>query len=580
MTATALRTPKRAMPRRWVLVDRPSAEIEPLHDHELIHTLLVNRGFRRRVDANVFLDHEVRALPDAGLLPDIEAAVERIERAVRDGETIAVFGDYDVDGITSVAMMSLALQDVVADPAKLLVRLPTRSEGYGLNKTALEEFGAAGVNLLITVDCASTDEKGVALARSLGMDVIIIDHHHMSSTGPDGAITISPSRPDGGHYREMSAAGLTLLVVSALQRIPAFAAFRERGGADQFLDLAALGLVADISPLTGHNRQIVREGIRQMRRNPRLGLKALCAVATIDLGTVNSTNIGYGIAPRLNAAGRMGDPRAALDLLIATDSSAAQTLAVELDHLNVQRRAETDQVMNEVLERLTNTPGLDSTPILIESSDRWGPGVLGLAAGKLVELLGRPVILLREDGDRVLGSCRSVPGFHIADALHRYAGLLERHGGHSQAAGVTLRREAVDLLREALVNDPVIQTLDLPFEPELRIEASLAQNDITLDLARQIMRLSPFGAENPEPVLLIPKVSLLRAEPLGQDGSHLRLVWRGPTGEIRAPFFGAAWRAKELTIGGRVDIACTLSVDRWQGVVRPDVKVMDFRPSQ
>lgn len=179
-----------------------------------------------------------------------------------------------------------------------------------------------------------------------------------------------------------------------------------------------------------------------------------------------------------------------------------------------------------------------------------------------------------------IGSCRSVPGFHIAEALRRNDDLLERHGGHSQAAGLTISRDSIGTLRNSLLNDPFIMAMDLPLESVLNIEAILAPSEITIDVARLVMRLSPFGAANPEPVFVLPNVPIIRAEPLGQDGSHLRLVWRGPTGEVKAPFFGAAWRARELVIGGRLDIACTLSIDRWNGTIRPDVKVMDFRQAE
>lgn len=580
MTATESRSIRsKAAPRKWLMPDSRPADIEPLHDHPLVHTLLFNRGFRQRSTADAFLDHNPSPLPDPNLLPDIDAAVDRIDRAVRHGETIAVFGDYDVDGITSTSIMSIALRAAMPDASNLIVRLPTRDEGYGLNNAALQEFADAGVDLLIAVDCASTDEQGVSTARSHGIDVIIIDHHHMTTTGPVGAITVSPARPDGGHYRDMAAAGLTLLVVHALQDLPSFAQFREAGGTSQLLDLAALGLVADVAPLTGNNRRIVRDGIRSMRKEPRPGLKSLCMVATIDLSTVNSVNIGYGIAPRLNAAGRMADPRAAFDLLMAPDQVAAYPLAAELDRVNQQRRAETEQVMADVLQRLDDDPMLDVSSILVESSESWRPGVLGLAAGKLVEILGRPVILLREEGTTAVGSCRSVPGFNIAQALQRYDDLLLRHGGHSQAAGLTIRQDLIEHLRHSLINDPAITAMNLPLEPELPVDAILSPNDVTIDVARLVMRLSPFGAGNPEPVFVIPDVSVLRAEPLGKDNSHLRLVWRGPMGEVKAPFFGAAWRARELSIGRRVDIACTLSLGRWQGMLRPDVKVMDFRSS-
>lgn len=569
----------RAAPRRWIDPSPLPGDIERLHDDDLLHAILARRGLRTRAAADAFLDHATTAIPDPYLLPDLDAAVERICRAVRDGERIAIFGDYDVDGITSAAIMWYALRPVVRDEQRLFVRLPTRDEGYGLSPVSLKEIAAAGSTLLIAVDCASTDQKGVSLARSLGMDVVIIDHHHMTNTGPDGAITISPSRPDGGHYREMAAAGLTWLVVNALEACPDFTPFRQTGGAASLVDLAALGTVADVSPMTGHNRPIVREGIRAMRRSPRIGLKYLCQVASIDLATVNTMKIGFGIAPRLNAAGRMSDPLPAFELLLTTDAARAHELAVDLNGVNLLRQSETEQVIEGVIELLLADQSRIHSPLLVESSREWRTGILGLAAGKLAERLGRPVILLRDDGAIATGSCRSVPGLHIVDLLRRHEHLLDRFGGHGQAAGLTLQLEHVSALREALANDAVLAGMNLPFIPELIIDAELPHQQITLDTAKRVMQMSPFGSGNPEPVFLIRNVSLLRAEVMGLDRSHLRLVWRGPLGEVRAPFFSAAERARELSTGARIDIACSLSVDRWNGQQRVDVRVLDFRLS-
>ncbi len=551
---------------------------ERLHDIPLLHTLLARRGLSTRVDAQAFLDHAELPLPDPGLLVDIALAVSRIEQAVTERERIAIFGDYDVDGITASAILFLALQPVVSYPDQVIIRLPTREEGYGMSPGAIRELAAAGVTLLVAVDCGSSDEEGVALARSLGMDVVIVDHHHMTTTGPAGAVTISPARPDCGIYREMSAAGLALLLAAALESSPAFDAFRRAGGAAQLADLAALGLVADVSAMTGPNRQIVRDGLRLMRREPRLGIRTLCDIASIDVRTLNTMNIGYGIAPRLNAAGRMANPRVALDLLLTRDPLEAQRLATELEHLNRLRQKETDQVIEEVCGRLASSVDLASSPLLMESSPEWRTGILGLAAGKLVERLGRPVILVREDGELASGSCRSVPGLHIVDLLRRHSHLLDRFGGHSQAAGLTLPIVNLPELRQQLLEDPAIQNMELPFEPELQIDAEIRAEHLTLDIARQIMRLSPFGAGNPEPVFLLPSVSIVRMETMGRDGSHLRMVWRGLQGEIRAPFFSAASRARELSPGQRADVACTLSISHWNGP-RLDVKVLDFRPA-
>jgi len=297
------------------------------------------------------------------------------------------------------------------------------------------------------------------------------------------------------------------------------------------------------------------------------------------LTTVNSTRIGFNICPRLNAAGRMGNPRPAFDLLLETDATRAFELATELDSINRVRQAETESVIAAVIDRFEADSEKIESPLLVQSSEGWRTGILGLAAGKLVERLCRPVILLREEGDIATGSCRSVPGLHIVDLLRRHDQLLDRYGGHRQAAGLTMPRENVSLLRNALMADPVIAAMDLPFSPELVVDAVLEPQMVNFETARTIMQLSPYGVGNPEPLFVLPGVSLLRSETMGQDRTHLRLVWRGTHGVITAPFFGAAERAGEAVAGSKIDIACHLAIDRWNGRPRLDVRVVDFRRS-
>jgi single-stranded-DNA-specific exonuclease len=578
MTVASPAVRPRGAPKQWI--DPPPLEdaAAPLHDHPLVHTLLLRRGIQSRQDADAFLDSRPGPLPDPFLLPDMDRAVERIARAIRDREKIAIFGDYDVDGVTSAAILQLALERLSGDASRIRSRLPTRDEGYGLHTVSLTELANWGASLLVAVDCGSSDEVGVAFARSLGMDVIVVDHHHMTDSGPDAAIVISPARPDAGAYREVSAAGLTLLLVHALEHSGVFPQHAAMGMAGEFLDLAALGIVADVSSMLGANRQLVRDGIRAMRGSPRLGIEALCASARLDPRTMSTFGIGFGLGPRINAAGRLGDPRIALDLLLTNDPPMAQRLAAQLETLNRARQAATEAIVAEVVDRLQSSGGLDDALVLVEGGESWQPGIVGLAAGQLAERLGRPVVLLSHQGEVATGSCRSVAGYSIIEALHRQADMLQRFGGHDQAAGLTIRCEQIDSLREALNDDARQGPLALPIDPSLQIDADLPEAEVTLETARLIMRLSPFGVDNPEPVFRVNGVRILRAETMGSDGAHLRIGWRGRAGEVRSPFFGAGWRLRELAPGRRYDLACTLSVSHWNGP-RVEAKVLDFRPA-
>lgn len=576
MTTNGYEIRKRSGPRRWVEPQRPSGIASALHPHPLLELLLAQRGVLSAEDADRFLDSQSVAYPDPSLLPDIDAAVDRITGAILAGERIGIFGDYDVDGVTSVATLQLALQRVADDPANIIPRLPTRAEGYGLNETALRQFAGQGVTLMVALDCGSTDDSGVALAQSLGMDVIIVDHHHMNTTGPTGAITISPARPDGGRYRELSASGLTWTLVNALQSSPQLAR-RGLGGIHlELIDLAALGIVADVSSMLGATRVMVREGLRLMRFRPRTGIRALCETAGVDWRSLSTYHLGYVIGPRLNAAGRLGDPLPALQLLTTGDRSKAEVIAGQLETMNQERRRETDLVVNTVLERLQSKPAAGA--VIVESDPAWSSGIVGLAAGKVVELVGRPVILLAENGDVATGSARSVTGFNVVEALSRQRSLLSRHGGHSQAAGLTMPTSQIRALAEALHNDAESSGIQLPIDRDLHLSADIEARDLTMDVARMVTRLSPFGVDNPEPVLRLRNVPVVRTETMGKDGSHLRVVFRGPSGEIRAPFFSAAYRAQECR-GRRMDLAFTMSISHWNGP-RLDLKIEDFREAQ
>jgi single-stranded-DNA-specific exonuclease len=563
----------------WIEPEPLPVEAAAIHPDPLLAELLYRRGIRDAATARDFLRAHPRPAPDPWLLPNVEPAVVRIVRAVESGERVAIFGDYDVDGITATAMLTKALGAALGAPDRLISRLPTRAEGYGLNRTAVEEFAAAGVSLLVAVDCASTDDANVGYARERGLDVVVIDHHHMRGPGPEGAIVLSPYLSAEGPYRELAAVGVAYLLVAALAQHGCKIDGESGDPETALLDYVALGTIGDVSPLTGVNRALVRDGLRHLRERPRPGLAALIRRAGLDAATVSADRIAFKLTPRLNAAGRMGDPHLALNLLLTDDPVAGQMLADEIEHLNALRRTESTRIADEAEALILARPDWRERRLLVAAGRGWTAGVLGIAASQLVGRFGRPALVLADDGELSKGSARSVPGFDIVEALDDCRELLADWGGHSQAAGLAVPTQNLSALADALERRLEAAGFDLPLVPTLRLDAVLPADRLTIETARLVDLLQPFGTANEQPVFLVSKVQVRQYEAIGQDRSHLRLVLGTPRGNVKAIAFGAASRSRELILHRTLDLAASLKLDRWNGQTRIDLEVKDFRPA-
>ncbi len=563
----------RIRPRQWLDPPPVPLEIDPLHDHKLLHALLYRRGLRDRDAATSFLEADARHELDPRRLPDFDRAVERIAAGVRNGERIGIFGDYDADGTTSAAILGLALKAAGAGD-RTHIRLPHRSEGYGLSGTAIDEFAEAEVQLLVALDCGSSDSGQVAYARALGMDVVIVDHHQMHDDGPEGAIIVSAYRPDGGAYKELSAAGLTWLVVDGLYEAGVDIA-PDGQGPEVYLDLAALGLIGDVSPMTGASRTLTRAGLTQMVRRPRPGIAALAQSAKVDLGHLTTTDVSFRITPRLNAAGRMADPSLSLDLLLAPNPMVAYQLVVDLEELNAQRKVATDQITRAAEQLIHEQAAWENQPIVVVRSEGWQPGVVGIVAAKLAETYDRPAVVLVEENGVLRGSMRSPEGFDVASALRSCAPLLRSHGGHRLAGGLSL--DVLDA--EALIGQLGALAADrIPAPmPTLQLDAELQDKHLNLEIARLVRSLEPFGPGNEEPVFVLRNTRLHKYDVMGRDKQHLALSI-GNGRPVRAAFFNAAPRSRELVGVRNVDVAFTLGESDWNGP-KLDVHIKDFRPS-
>ncbi len=546
-----------------------------------MHALLARRlGAASAETVSDFLDQRPRPAPDPLLLPGMPEAIERIARALRAGESIGIFGDYDTDGVTAAAVLTLALRQASSGAQPVAVRLPLRSEGYGLSVAGVNDLADAGATLLIAVDCGSKDHDAVAAARSRGIDVIILDHHRITGDLPRDAIVASAQNLPDSAYRSLAAAGLAYLLATALAQQGFDTGAGQGTEPTGLLDLTMIGLVGDVSTLIGFNRALVRDGLRTLRGTPRVGLRALSDGAGIDLEKITSTEVAFQISPRLNAPGRLDDPRPAYELLIARDERAARRYAPEIERANQQRKILHGRILHEIDEILARSPDLLKRRVLIFSGHNWDAGILGLVASKLTERFDRPVIVLKIADGVAHGSARSVPGFDVTSTLTASARLLTRHGGHERAAGLALPVGNVEALDAALQVAIANSDAPAPGPPRLEIEANLEAPRLKMETLRLIQTLGPFGEGNPAPLLRIVDAPLRDYMVMGRERQHLKLhIGRG-VNAVDAVMWNGADRSRELIGAGSVDLVGTLEANQWQGTTRLQVRLADFTSSK
>jgi single-stranded-DNA-specific exonuclease len=545
----------------------------------LVAGVLLNRGVSDIEEARLFLDPRLAGLHDPFLLPDVDRAVERLACAIERKEKIFLHGDYDVDGVTSAALFLRALTSLGAD---IVGFVPRRSDGYDLQKSGVDRAQSVGATLILTADCGSCAIEPIAYANSLGMEVIVTDHHRPGPTLPDAYALVNPYRPDWEvPFQPLCGAGVAFKVCDALvsRLMPAHReAFRHN-----FVDLAALGTVADVTPLIGENRILVTHGLRTLAEAKKTGLRALMLSMDMLGKPFDTESISWKIGPRLNAAGRMEDADLAYRLLVTRDQDEAEQLAVQLAALAEKSREETARVTTEALVEAM-LPENEGRRVLILARERWGKGVIGIAANRIVETFRRPVILLSYDADhdRYHGSARTYGDFNLHDALHECHDLLERFGGHSASAGVSLRSEYLAAFRdkmhdlaEGFISDEIVP-------PTLAIDAEVTHGGLlTFDLLEQLNRLAPFGRENPEPVFATRGALVLGSRRVGKDGGtcQMRLRLPGTTGEIKAVWFRNGEFAEKVSIGDSVDVAYTPKINEWNGRASIELSVKDMRLS-
>jgi single-stranded-DNA-specific exonuclease len=561
--------------KRWVI--RPPASpafAQSLGQSPLIATLLANRGLTDLAAAQAFLSADYRTgLHDPFALKGMDAAVERIRAAIQQRAPIAVYGDFDTDGVTAVTLLVQALRAMggIVQPY-----IPNRfREGYGLNHVAIQELATQGVAVLITVDCGISNVAEVAAAQAAGIDVIVTDHHQPPNELPAAYAIINPRQPDCPYpFKQLVGVGIAFKLVQALvKRGMALGSLRGR----DLLDVVALGTVADMGPLLDENRVLVKAGLSAIHASERPGLKALIQASGLEQSRVDSTAIAFMLAPRLNAAGRLDDAVRAYELLLADNRTHAAALAQALNETNRARQELTRDVHAAARAQAEREAKLER-PVLILADAAYPSGVVGLVAARLVEEVGRPVLMIERGETESRGSARSIPGLNIIAMLNTCADLFVRFGGHSAAAGFTLPNERLPELETRLeaVIAQAVQGMDLT--PELIVDAEVGLDQISWDLHRELAQLEPFGQANPQPVLFSRDVEVLDARTRGADGQHLKLVVRRDGGaQHEAIGFRLGHLSEHLRRHRRIDLAYTLEVNEWNGTRSLQLNLKDFR---
>lgn len=549
------------------------AELERAGLPPLCAAVLCARGVDTAPAASAFLAHGPNLLHDPFLLRDMEKAVERISRAIREQETVAVYGDYDVDGITATCLLTQFLRTL---GGQVVSYIPDRTEeGYGLNNHAIDALARQGVTLIVTVDCGITAAQEVEYARALGVDVVITDHHQCKEVLPQAVAVVDPRRPDCSYpFPDLAGVGVALKLALALtapdQRSQVLLDYGE---------LAAIGTVADVMLLQGENRALVHLGLERLADCSRPGLQALLREAGCPRGQVPTTvTIGYGLAPRINAAGRMEQAGTALELLLTQDPQRGQELAQELCQLNRLRQAIELEIFQHCDQLLTHTPAL-SAPVIVLAGEGWHQGVIGIVASRLAEKYACPAFMISLDGDKGKGSCRSFGGFNLFGALERCAPLLDSYGGHELAAGFSIRRNNIPAFRAALCQLVEEFAGHQPMESSLDVDCEIPHCSLlsTQDV-ESLSLLEPFGSGNPKPVFLLRSVCVLSHTDVG-GGRHLKLKLRRDGVAMDAIFFSANTAACGIENGQRLDIAFTLQINQFRGNRTVQLQLCDLRPA-
>ncbi|MBV8084428.1 MAG: single-stranded-DNA-specific exonuclease RecJ [Chloroflexi bacterium] len=549
-------------PKRWNVAGLPpDSLIEAVADvHQLKVRLLWNRGVADPEAIRRHYEPSLADLHDPFLMPAMAAAVERLKVAAAKQELVVIYGDFDADGVTGSAILQRAFDGI---GARTRSYIPKRlEEGYGLNTAAVELLAAEGARVIVTVDCGIGSHAEIAQARALGIDTIVCDHHKLPAELPPALALLHPQLGDYP-FPQLCAAGVCFKLAQAL------------GRADELLDFAAVGTLADMVPLLGENRVLAKHGLDKLRRNPSLGLAAMMDLAAIDPARLSCNDVSFTLAPHINASGRLDDAGLAYRLMVTRDEAEAADLAERLRTLNEERQRLTRQVLAQAREQVRAHDAEDLAHVV--GGEGWPPGVVGLVAGKLVEDTGKPAFVMELGDELCRGSARGVAGFDLVEALTTCKDMLARYGGHPRAAGFTLKRAAYAQFGAAIVRFAGVTLSELDLNPTIEIDSELKMRHLTWDIHRLTQEVGPFGVGNPTPTFMVRNLRPVDVRCTPRD--HLRLKFKGRDGETLDAFGFGLGACAEWLGDTEVDVAFELGSTRFHGYESLELRVRDIRPS-
>ncbi|MDF2558437.1 MAG: recJ [Bacillales bacterium] len=531
---------------------------------QLIAKILVNRGITELEAAREFLEVEKQDWHDPFLFFDMHKTVDRIKQAVQLNENIVIFGDYDADGVTSTAIMMLALEKLGSKNHRYYI--PNRfSEGYGPNKAALETLQSVGAQLIISVDTGISAIEEIRFSKEIGIDFIVTDHHQMGHELPEAYSIIHPMRTELEEvYKDLSGAGVALKLAQALLG----------NSSDELLAIAAIGTVSDLVALLGENRKIVFQGLKAIRHTKLPGLIALSQNAGLDMNAVNEDSIGFVFAPRINAAGRLGSADLAVDLLLSSDMDTAKHIAKQLETLNKERQEIVQKSSLEAVEMVNQLYPAEAFPVIVVAKEGWNTGVIGIVASKLVDKFNRPAVVLSIDPEtgEAKGSARSINGFDLYENISKLGDKLIHFGGHPMAAGLTINQEDIQALRDLLCNMAEVNICQV----NIQVDTCINLDEINSELVRQLESLAPFGVKNPKPLIQIDRVFLHSARKIGSECNHLKAVISNKKQNLDMVGFGFGSKLDEISESDSVSLVGHLSINEWKNVSKPQLMLQDI----
>lgn len=561
------------MKKTWKCENHSEEEMKRIcdkfHVSSLIAKILINRKFNTDEEIAAYIAPDISKIYDPYLMEDMEIAVERILQAIDKKQKVVVYGDYDVDGITSITVLKKYFLDLGLN---VNTYLPNRlDEGYGLNLSAIDKIANEQTDLVITVDCGISAISEIEYAKQKGLEVIVTDHHECGDVLPKALAVINPKRPNTKYpFAQLAGVGVAFKLIQAISMklgLPKESYLK-------YLDIVCIGTIADIVPLVDENRIIAKNGLEQLKNTNNIGMKALmkrCCFTKVDSGVIS-----FGLSPRINACGRIRDPQKALDIFLEDDPQKAEELAIELDEANVERQNIERKIFENAKSIIENSSAKDE-PIIILGADDWHHGVIGIVASKLVDLYAKPCILVCFEGNEGKASGRSLPHFDLFSAVSSASDLLERFGGHEMAVGLTIKKENFEEFRRRIV-EYTKDRISGEYINEIAIDAVIKSSDLSLDTMHELKRLEPFGERNPLPLFVYRNLKIEAIRVLAND-KHLKLSLKDNQRIYEAIAFNLGELKNNFMCGDKVDIVHTLEINEFNGVERIQFNVKDIMKS-